>query len=83
MVDMEWNGLLQVGQPNITLWGTAESIYKQIIKFNPNWDAELGPKEDSVAERDTIVRRWGEVSQNVLFISTPLDSSLSSKRSPS
>ncbi|KAK5651594.1 hypothetical protein OQA88_11867 [Cercophora sp. LCS_1] len=35
---ISWMGPVVLGGPNVTLFGTAESIYNQIIKLNPKYD---------------------------------------------
>lgn len=45
---MEWEGPVFVGGPEVTLHGTAKSIYEQILKLNPSYDPWLFP--DYVAE---------------------------------
>ncbi|KAF2789385.1 hypothetical protein K505DRAFT_253443, partial [Melanomma pulvis-pyrius CBS 109.77] len=41
--EMEWEGPVFVGGPEITLHGTAKSIYEQILKLNPSYDPWLFP----------------------------------------
>ncbi|CAI4219628.1 unnamed protein product [Parascedosporium putredinis] len=42
---LEWTGQVEVGGDIITLTGSAEEIYNQIIAINPNYDDELGVKD--------------------------------------
>ncbi|KAI4858928.1 hypothetical protein F4820DRAFT_441326 [Hypoxylon rubiginosum] len=37
-----WTGQVNPGGPPVSITGTAEEIYKQIIGINPNYDDELG-----------------------------------------
>ncbi|KAI0179462.1 hypothetical protein GGR52DRAFT_307653 [Hypoxylon sp. FL1284] len=39
---MTWKGQVNLGGPLMSITGTAEEIYKQIISINPNYDSELG-----------------------------------------
>lgn len=41
---MTFTGPLQVGGPNVTLTGTAESIYHKIVELNPSYDAWQFPE---------------------------------------
>jgi hypothetical protein len=36
--EMSFFGPVIPGRPNVTLYGTAESIYKQVLELNPNHD---------------------------------------------
>lgn len=65
--DMVWNGAVKVGEANITLSGTAESVYKQIIAINPNWDAEFGPNDEET-KRDIAARQWGAVRRLITSV---------------
>ncbi|CAI4220186.1 unnamed protein product [Parascedosporium putredinis] len=37
-----WTGQIEIGGDNVTLTGSAEEIYNQIVAINPNYDDELG-----------------------------------------
>ncbi|KAI8957597.1 hypothetical protein F5Y11DRAFT_77192 [Daldinia sp. FL1419] len=37
-----WTGQVKLGEPAVSITGTAEEIYKEITKINPNYDNELG-----------------------------------------
>lgn len=41
---MTFTGPLHVGGPNVTLTGTAESIYHKIVELNPLYDAWQFPE---------------------------------------
>ncbi|KAF6816039.1 secreted protein [Colletotrichum musicola] len=67
IVDLEFTGPITVGGPNVTLSGTAESIYNQIMKLNPEYDGkDFGSSEyDGLNERGLEARQgnfdcgWG------------------------
>ncbi|KAI1763264.1 hypothetical protein GGR53DRAFT_521138 [Hypoxylon sp. FL1150] len=50
---MTWTGQVNIGGPLVSIAGTAEEIYKEIVKINPNYDNELGINSNSstLAER--------------------------------
>ncbi|KAI0105971.1 hypothetical protein F4814DRAFT_80240 [Daldinia grandis] len=37
-----WTGQVKPGEPAVSITGTAEEIYTQITRINPNYDSELG-----------------------------------------
>ncbi|OTB19262.1 hypothetical protein K445DRAFT_314144 [Daldinia sp. EC12] len=37
-----WTGQVRRGEPAVSITGTAEEIYKEITRINPNYDDELG-----------------------------------------
>ncbi|KAF2010185.1 hypothetical protein BU24DRAFT_467660 [Aaosphaeria arxii CBS 175.79] len=51
IVDLEWTGQVVEGGPTVTLTGTAQSIYEEILKINPDF------KSDEVEERGLEARQ--------------------------
>ncbi|KAK3316853.1 hypothetical protein B0H66DRAFT_562294 [Apodospora peruviana] len=50
-VELQWQGVIDNNGTTVTLTGTAESIFKQIIAFNPNYEQERG---EGLTRRDPI-----------------------------
>ncbi|KAK3318791.1 hypothetical protein B0H66DRAFT_249825 [Apodospora peruviana] len=50
-VELEWQGAIDNNGTTVTLTGTAESIFKQIIVLNPNYEQE---RDDGLRKRDPI-----------------------------
>ncbi|OTB09183.1 hypothetical protein M426DRAFT_316474 [Hypoxylon sp. CI-4A] len=50
---MVWTGQVKPGEDAVSFTGTAEEIYKQIVKINPSYDYELGLHSNS----STVQRR--------------------------
>ncbi|KAI1804252.1 hypothetical protein F4811DRAFT_561962 [Daldinia bambusicola] len=49
-----WTGQVKRGEPPVSITGTAEEIYKEITRINPNYDNELGlnSPDSTVKRRD-------------------------------
>ncbi|UKZ52872.1 hypothetical protein TrVGV298_006659 [Trichoderma virens] len=54
-----WTGQVKAGEDNVTLSGTAEEIYNQIIAINPDYDSQLGVKSGREAS-DTVPHIRGD-----------------------
>ncbi|KAI1454777.1 hypothetical protein F4805DRAFT_303469 [Annulohypoxylon moriforme] len=54
-----WTGQVRPGEAVLSITGTAQEIYKQIIEINPNYDNELGLNSN----QSTIARRGLEPIQ--------------------
>jgi hypothetical protein len=57
---MTFTGPLTVGGPNVTLTGTAESIWGQLLEKNPNYDPWAFPEYQSRMAAKGITREMME-----------------------
>lgn len=63
-VPLKWTGQVEIGKQNITLEGTADEIYKQILDINPDYDDQLGIKNWRELSNQTIARRGDPINSN-------------------
>ncbi|KAL4905431.1 hypothetical protein BDW74DRAFT_177800 [Aspergillus multicolor] len=53
VTDMTWDLQTYPGGPNVTLTGTAEKVYAEMIELNPNYDQDF--EDDLTHEGDTVM----------------------------
>ena len=47
VVELSWEVPISPGGPVVTLNGTVQEVYAQLLKINPNYGSQLGPTTDS------------------------------------